>query len=161
MLRVENIVWKKNTVGGTRNDPFGYSKTSDIFRLISKYLLLASQTNLHVNIILQDFLYSFGWRRHWSQWKVSFSKSSHIFWRSIMNFCPRQFNDSKVFGVSAYELLNHEIKIWNHHNTCIWWREYLEVFYSGKHVTRFNHALYWTWWWMYMEERSERNNPPG
>ena len=49
---------KKNTVGGTRNDPFGYSKTSNIFRLISKYLLLASQTN--INIILQDFLYSFG-----------------------------------------------------------------------------------------------------
>ena len=74
---------KKNTVGGTRNDPFGYSKTSNIFRLISKYLLLASQTN--INIILQDFLYSFGWRRHWSQWKVSFSKSSHIFWRSIIS----------------------------------------------------------------------------
>ena len=49
---------KKNTVGGTRNDCFGYSKTSNIFRLISKYLLLASQTN--INIILQDFLYSFG-----------------------------------------------------------------------------------------------------
>ena len=49
---------KKNTVGGTRNDPFGYSKTSYIFRLVSKYLLLASQTN--INIILQDFLYSFG-----------------------------------------------------------------------------------------------------
>ena len=53
---------KKNiyiyTVGGTINDPFGYSKTSNIFRLISKYLLLASQTN--INIILQDFLYSFG-----------------------------------------------------------------------------------------------------
>ena len=74
---------KKNTVGGTRNDPFGYSKTSNIFRLISKYLLLASQTN--INIILQDFLYSFGWRRHWSQWKVSFSRSSHIFWRSIIS----------------------------------------------------------------------------
>ena len=74
---------KKNTVGGTRNDPFGYSKTSNIFRLISKCLLLASQTN--INIILQDFLYSFGWRRHWSQWKVSFSKSSHIFWRSIIS----------------------------------------------------------------------------
>ena len=74
---------KKNTVGGTRNDPFGYSKTSNMFRLISKYLLLASQTN--INIILQDFLYSFGWRRHWSQWKVSFSKSSHIFWRNIIS----------------------------------------------------------------------------
>ena len=74
---------KKNTVGGTRNDPFGCSKTSNSFRLISKYLLLASQT--HINIILQDFLYSFGWRRHWSQWKVSFSKSSHIFWRSIIS----------------------------------------------------------------------------
>ena len=74
---------KTNTVGGTRNDPFGYSKTSNFFRLISKYLLLASQTN--INIILQDFLYSFGWRRHWSQWKVSFSKSSHIFWRSIIS----------------------------------------------------------------------------
>ena len=49
---------KTNTVGGTRNDPFGYSKTSNIFRLISKYFLLASQTN--INIILQDFLYSFG-----------------------------------------------------------------------------------------------------
>ena len=49
---------KKNTVGGTRNDPFGYSKTSNIIRLISKYLLLDSQTN--INIILQDFLYSFG-----------------------------------------------------------------------------------------------------
>ena len=49
---------KKNTVGGTRNDPFGYSNTSNTFRLISKYLLLASQTN--INIILQDFLYSFG-----------------------------------------------------------------------------------------------------
>ena len=49
---------KKNTVGGTRNYPFGYSKTSKIIRLISKYLLLASQTN--INIILQDFLYSFG-----------------------------------------------------------------------------------------------------
>ena len=68
---------KKNTIGGTRNDPFGYSKTSNSIRLISKYLLLASQTN--INIILQDFLYSFGWRRHWSQWKVSFSKSSYIF----------------------------------------------------------------------------------
>ena len=74
---------KKKTVGGTRNDPFAYSKTSNIIRLISKYLLLASQTN--INIILQDFLYSFGWRRHWSQWKVSFSKSSHIFWRSIIS----------------------------------------------------------------------------
>ena len=74
---------KKITVGGTRNDPFGYSKTYNSFRLISKYLLLASQTN--INIILQDFLYSFGWRRHWSQWKVSFSKSSHIFWRSIIS----------------------------------------------------------------------------
>ena len=49
---------KKNTAGGTRNDPFGYSKTSNIFRLISKYLLLASQIN--ITIILQDFLYSFG-----------------------------------------------------------------------------------------------------
>ena len=49
---------KKNTVGGRRNDPFGYSKTSNIFRVISEYLLLASQTN--INIILQDFLYSFG-----------------------------------------------------------------------------------------------------
>ena len=49
---------KKNTVGGTRNDPFGYSNTSNIFRLISEYLLLASQTN--INIILQGFLYSFG-----------------------------------------------------------------------------------------------------
>ena len=49
---------KRNTVGGTRNDPFGYSKTSNIIRLISQYLLLASQTN--INIILQDFLYSFG-----------------------------------------------------------------------------------------------------
>ena len=49
---------KKKTVGGTRNDPFGYSNTSNTFRLISKYLLLASQTN--INIILQDFLYSFG-----------------------------------------------------------------------------------------------------
>ena len=48
----------KKTVGGTRNDPFGYSNTSNTFRLISKYLLLASQTN--INIILQDFLYSFG-----------------------------------------------------------------------------------------------------
>ena len=46
------------TVGGTRNDPFGYSKTSNTFRLISQYLLLASQTN--ITIILQDFLYSFG-----------------------------------------------------------------------------------------------------
>ena len=34
---------KKKTIGGTRNDPFGYSKTSNSFRLISKYLLLASQ----------------------------------------------------------------------------------------------------------------------
>ena len=68
---------KKNTIGGKRNDPFGYSKTSNSIRLISKYLLLASQTN--INIILQDFLYIFGWRRHWSQWKVSFSKSSCIF----------------------------------------------------------------------------------
>ena len=43
---------------GTRNDPvFDYSNTSHICRLISKYLLLASQTN--INIILQDFLYSF------------------------------------------------------------------------------------------------------
>ena len=74
---------KKNTVGGTRNDLFGYRKSSIFFRLISKYLLLASQTN--INIILQDFLYSFGWRRHWSQWKVSFPKSSHIFWRSIIS----------------------------------------------------------------------------
>ena len=49
---------KKKTVGGTRNDPFGYSNTSNIFCLISKYLLLASQTN--INIILQDFLCSFG-----------------------------------------------------------------------------------------------------
>ena len=49
---------KKNSLGGKRNDPFGYSKSSNIFRLISKYLLLASQTN--INIILQDFLYSFG-----------------------------------------------------------------------------------------------------
>ena len=49
---------QKKTVGGTRNDPFGYSKTSNSFRLISKYLLLASQTN--INIISQDFLYSFG-----------------------------------------------------------------------------------------------------
>ena len=55
---VLKILFEKNTVGGTRNDPFGYSKTSNIFRLISKYLLLASQTN--INIILQDFLYSFG-----------------------------------------------------------------------------------------------------
>ena len=49
---------KKKTVGGTRNDPFGYSNTSNIFCLISKYLLSASQTN--INIILQDILYSFG-----------------------------------------------------------------------------------------------------
>ena len=55
---LEILFEKKNTVGGTRNDPFGYSKTSNIIRLISKYLLLASQTN--INIILQDFLYSFG-----------------------------------------------------------------------------------------------------
>ena len=55
---VLKILFEKNTVGGTRNDPFGYSKTSNSIRLISKYLLLASQTN--INIILQDFLYSFG-----------------------------------------------------------------------------------------------------
>ena len=55
---VLKILFGKNTVGGTRNDPFGYSNTSNIFHLISKYLLLSSQTN--INIILQDFLYSFG-----------------------------------------------------------------------------------------------------
>ena len=49
---------KKKKKGGTKNDPFGYSNTSNIFCLISKYLLLASQTN--INIILLDFLYSFG-----------------------------------------------------------------------------------------------------
>ena len=51
--------------------------------ILLPYLLLASQTN--INIIFQDFLYSFGWRRHWSQWKVSFSKSSHILWRSTIS----------------------------------------------------------------------------
>ena len=54
---VLKILFEKNTVDGTRNGPFGYSNTSNIFRLISKYLLQASQTNK--NIILQDFLYSF------------------------------------------------------------------------------------------------------
>ena len=68
---------KTNTVGGTRNDPFGYSNTSNIFRLISKYLLLASQTN--INIILQDFLYSFEWRRHWNQLKVRFQNQVIFF----------------------------------------------------------------------------------
>ena len=82
---------KKKTVGGTRNDPFGYSKTSNMFRLIPKYLLLASQTN--INIILHDFLYNFGWRRHWSQWKVSFSKSSHMF--------LKKYNLSKLVGKSC------------------------------------------------------------
>ena len=43
---VLKILFEKNSVGGTRNDPFGYSKTSNIFRLISKYVLLASQTNI-------------------------------------------------------------------------------------------------------------------
>ena len=57
MFVLKILFEKKNTVGGMRNDPFGYSNTSNIFRLISKYLLLASQTN--INIILQDFLYSF------------------------------------------------------------------------------------------------------
>ena len=55
---VLKILFEKKTTVGTKNDPFGYSKTSNIFRLISKYLLLASQTN--INIILQDFLYCFG-----------------------------------------------------------------------------------------------------
>ena len=55
---VKNIVWQKKYSCGTRNDPvFGYSNTSNICRLISKYLQLASHTN--INIILQDFLYSF------------------------------------------------------------------------------------------------------
>ena len=30
-----------------------------------------------------------------------------------------KINDSKIFGVSAHELQNHEIKMWSHHNTCI------------------------------------------
>ena len=83
---------KKKTVGGTRNDPFSYSNTSNMFCLISKYLLLASQTN--INIILQDFLYSFGWRRHWSQWKgVIFKIKSYYF--------SKKYNLSKLVGKSC------------------------------------------------------------
>ena len=55
MLKI--LFEKKNTVGGTRNDPFVYSNTSNIFRLISNYLLLASQTNINIIIgVLQFFL---------------------------------------------------------------------------------------------------------
>ena len=36
-----------------------------------------------------------------------------------MNFCPRDFNDSMIFGVAAHDLYNHEIEIWSHHNICI------------------------------------------
>ena len=82
---------KKKTVGVTRNDPFGYSNTSNIFCLISKYLLLASQTN--INIILQDFLYSFGWRRHWSQWKGVVFK--------IKSYFSKKYNLSKLIGKSC------------------------------------------------------------
>ena len=82
---------KKKTVGGTRNDPFGYSNTSNIFCLISKYLLLASQTN--INIILQDFLYSFGWRHHWSQWKGVVFK--------IKSYFSKKYNLSKLVGKSC------------------------------------------------------------
>ena len=82
---------KKKTVGGTRNDPFGYSNTSNTFRLISKYLLLASQTN--INIILQDFLYRFGWRHHWGQWKGVVFK--------IKSYFSKKYNLSKLVGKSC------------------------------------------------------------
>ena len=93
---VENIVWKekkkkKKYSCGTRNDPFGYSNTSNIFRLISKYLLLAAQTNM--NIIMQDFLCSFGWRRHWSQWKGAVFK--------IKSYFSKKYNLSKLVGESC------------------------------------------------------------
>ena len=101
VLCVENIVWKKKTknkkkkkkktVGGTRNDPLGYSNTSNTFRLISKYLLLASQTN--INIILQDFLYSFGWRHYWGQWKGVVFKIKSCF--------SKKYNLSKLVGKSC------------------------------------------------------------
>ena len=61
------------------------------FCLISKYLLLASQTN--INIILQDFLYSFGWRRHWSQWKGVVFK--------IKSYFLKKYNLSKLVGKSC------------------------------------------------------------
>ena len=82
---------KKKTVGGMRNDLFGYSNTSNTFRLISKYLLLASQTN--INIILQDFLYSFGWRHHWGQWKGVVFK--------IKSYFSKKYNLSKLVGKSC------------------------------------------------------------
>ena len=82
---------KKNTVGGTRNDPFGYSKTSNIFRLISKYLLLASQTN--INIILQDFLYSF--------WVTTPLKSMESVVFKIKSYFLNKYNLSKLVGKSC------------------------------------------------------------
>ena len=87
---VLKILFGKKKVGGMRNDPFGYSNTSNTFRLISKYLLLASQTN--INIILQDFLYSFGWRHHWGQWKGVVFK--------IESYFSKKYNLSKLVGKS-------------------------------------------------------------
>ena len=94
MLKI--LFEKKNTVGGTRNDPFGYSNTSNIFCLISDYLLLASHTN--INIILQDFLYSFGWRRHWSQWKGVVFK--------IKSYFSKKYNFSKLVGKSCSSFIS-------------------------------------------------------
>ena len=82
---------KKNTVGGTRNDPFGYIKTANIIRLISKYLLLASQTNININ--LQDFLCSFGWRRYLK------SMESVVF--KIKWYVLKKYNLSKLVGKSC------------------------------------------------------------
>ena len=62
-----------------------------IFCLVSKYLLLSSQTS--INIILQDFLYSFGWRRHWSRWKGVVFK--------IKSYFSKKYNLSKLVGKSC------------------------------------------------------------
>ena len=85
------ILFETNTVGGTRNDPFGYSNTSNIFHLISKYLLLASQTN--VNIILQDFLYSF--------WVTTPLKSMERSVFKIKSYFSKKYNLSKMVGKSC------------------------------------------------------------
>ena len=82
---------KKNTVGGTRNDPFGYSKTSNSFRLISKYLLLASQTNINI-IFFARFSLQF--------WVTPLKSVENVVFK-IKSYFLKKYNLSKLVGKSC------------------------------------------------------------
>ena len=81
---------KKNTVGGTRNDPFGYSNTSNIFRLISKFA--TSFTN--------KYKYHFA-RFSLQFWVTTPLKSMESVDFKIKSYFLKKYNLSKLVGKSC------------------------------------------------------------